>query len=114
MLYGTVPIAAYHLRYAHTPCTYTHKGRNIGVDQMQAISQAVEAALSLTLTISHTHTYIWLRPLNVTHTLLTLKPHRDMHIMYNVHAHMSTLLTQDPTHLISIQGFQQAWLGTPS
>ncbi len=106
--HGTVPIVAYHLRYAHTPCMHTHVGGNTGVDQSQAISQAVKAALSLALMIPHTHTFLWLWPPNVTCTLLTLKPHRDTHITYDMHTHLSTLITRDPTHIITIQGFQQA------
>ena len=86
--HSMVPIAAYHLCYAHTPCTYTHTSGMTGADQMQAIIQAVEATLTHALMIPHIHTILWLWPLNATCTLLTLKPHRDTHIMYNVHTHI--------------------------
>ncbi len=91
--HSTTPLAVYHIHYAHTLRTYTYRGGNNGADQMQAISRAVEATLSLALTIPHTHTFLWLQPFNATHTLLTLKPHRDAYITYDTCAHLSTILT---------------------
>jgi len=92
---------------------YIHTSRINGADQMQAISQAVEATIHHVTHIPHTHTCIWLQPTAI-HTLLTLKPHRDTHITYNTHTLFTTIFMWDPTHILTIQGFQQAWLGTLS
>ena len=92
-LHSSTPLVTYHIHYAHIPHTYSHAGGMMGIDQMQAISQAVEAALCTSLTIPHNHTYLWLQPKTTIPHLLTLKTHRDTHITYNTHVLLSNILT---------------------
>jgi hypothetical protein len=92
----------------------SHRGLERGIDQMQALCQAVKVALE-SITIQNTHCIvIWHRPKTLPKKILTLKPHRDYHITYDTRFRMIEYL--DSTNLLTItfRYFHRAWLGAPS
>ena len=106
-------ITTYHLCYAHLTHFHT-MGTTQGIDQTQAICQAVQDTLTAATHLPHTHMFLWLQPLTAIPKLMILAPHRDTHITYDTCAFMTKYLDADPNHLLYIQGFQKSWLGSPT
>ena len=110
----------YH-KNTHIGC-YIFKWQNItiqsscerGTNQLQALCQAVKAALSLSFTTYPGHTFLWLRPINLSEKILTLKPHRYTHRTYDTRALITDYLTLSDTNSLTLRHFDRAWPGTPS
>jgi hypothetical protein len=117
-----------HIFITYTYHKNTHIGRYIfkrqnitiqsgcerGTDQLQALCQAVKAALSLSFTTYPGHTFLWLRPINLSEKILTLKPHRYTHLTYDTRALITDYLTLSDTNSLILRHFDRAWPGTPS
>jgi hypothetical protein len=92
----------------------SHQGLNRGIDQTQALCQAVKIALT-SIEINHTcHIIIWHRPKTLPNKILMLKPHRDNHITYDTWSLMSEYLRDHDSLTITFRHFHKAWPGAPS
>ena len=63
--------------YSKTTCYLLYHNLTRGVDQVQAICQAMHDALANILTLCSGHVILWLRPKMIPEKILTLSPHRD-------------------------------------
>jgi hypothetical protein len=99
--------------YIKRLCETVHKGITNGIDQTQALSEAVTIALEKGCALPSNHITLWIRPKIYAKRLLTLQPHRDTHLTQDARTLMSNYCTVDESRTFALRYFDRAWPGTP-
>ncbi len=85
-----------------------------GNNQMQALCQAVKAALPIIFDLCPGHTFLWLGPSSLITTLLMLKPYRNTDTTYDICLLIAAYLTVSPTNTLTIRSHLRSWPGNPN
>ncbi len=99
--------------YIKRMCEIIHKGITNGINQTQALSQAVTIAIEKGCALPSDHITLWIRLKTLAKHLLTLQPHRDTHLTQDACTLMTDYCTVDESHSFTLQYFDRAWPGTP-
>jgi hypothetical protein len=100
--------------HLHDSSSILYESYTFGSTQMQALCQAVYAAVESLDCIPDSHLIVWIRPKMITTLMLSLHTHRDSHISHDTHVLLTLFLERSITNTLDFHYYGTDWKASPS